>query len=177
MARNDPGGRSRLRQMLWIVLAVGLFSVLFLHHQGGRMQRAFSAFGQPGYVVPRAQVASLRQGAPYLRVPRSLGGLPLNEALTHPAGIAGHSSFIEILYGSASGAYLDLAQSDIALEIGQRGHAATVSSLRVREGVAQLGGKRRRFAAGRVGSTYFLLVGPVGSHQFAPALGELSRLR
>lgn len=163
--------------MIWIVLAVALFALLLLHRQGGSMQRAFSAFGEPGYVVSRAQVASLRQGAPYLRVPRSLGGLPLNEALTHPVGIAGHSSFIEILYGSASGAYLDLAQSDIALEIGQRGSAATVSGLRVREGVARLAGKQRRFAAGRIGATYFLLVGPVGSHQFAPALGQLSRLR
>jgi hypothetical protein len=173
MGKQDWTGAPR-RQYWWIIVAVVVGSLIMMHGSGQQMKKGFSVFGQPGYLVPKPQVAALQQNAPYLRVFKSLGGLPLREAMTHPMGINRGSSFIEILYGSISGNYLDLVESTYALRTSSPATKEMVGTLAVREGVTTLGGKRRRFAFGKLGSGYFMLVGPLGGTQFAPALEEIA---
>ncbi len=177
MSKQGWTGRLRLHQFWWVLLAVVAGTLIMTQHSGQEMRRAFSVFGQPGYVVPRQEVPALRQNAPYLHVFSRLGGLPLQEALTHPMGLNGGSSFIEILYGSPSGNYLDLVQSSYALRTSSPATRQTIGTLEVREGVATLGGRRRRFAYGRLGPGYFMLVGPVKGSSFAPALREIAAQR
>ncbi len=178
MAKQDWSGRSRFRQIAWITLGLLVLGFILLHRPGqSPLQKSFSVFGAPGYVVPRSQISALQQSAPYLHVYKSLGGLPLTQGLRHPIGVGGQSNFIELLYGQAQGNYLDLAQSSLPLALGDKGTEQTVRGLAVREGVATLGGQERRFAEGKIGSGYFLLAGPVGGSNFPLALDQIAAAR
>lgn len=165
--------RRSVNRIVWILVLVAAIAFVALR-RGSVPSPADSVFRVQGTVVAKASFSGLQQEAPYVHIYQSLGGLPVTAAVLHTQGISHQQLFVEVVYGKIGKDYLDMVESQSALGVGTGGSMVIAYGMSLHEGVGPIGGVRRRFAAGRQGKTYFILVGPIGSSHFSAALRQIA---
>ncbi len=156
-----------------LIVVAAVVLILLRSNQRQNISRAWSLYSV-GYVLKTSQTQELLQTAYWLRLPKSVAGLPYRGAVVHPEGARG-IAFVELLYGRFPSAFVDVSESQQPLSVGDAGHAARIGQARAHVGTVRLRGVLRQFAIFRSDANYYLVVAPQGSPDFRPAVAQLGR--